>query len=159
MSAFLARVDRPENPELEVDDYVPVTCTWPGYLRLSDKPSVAMLDSGGCLLELKVNRTSGQVVELVVVDVRQKGLIRESTAIDYPAFEHGTPCFEFQDSGDDFGLVAPRLHSDGLDIALASEEAVRWIGSPHCVMGFSSRGRLARLMIRLDPEDVSQVFN
>lgn len=159
MLVFLANVNQRERPTVEVDEYVPVTLTWPGYLRLSDSPNSVMLDAGSCLLEMKVDRYSRELVELVIVDVRRTDLIRESVPLESPIFESGIPCLEFRDTeGRSTSLLKSRLYFDGLDVLLAAEEVVRWVGDPCCVMGFSASDRLARVLIRLDPVDASLAF-
>ncbi|MFC8764747.1 hypothetical protein ACFUAG_29075 [Streptomyces sp. NPDC057193] len=159
MPIFLTDISRRQSPVVEVDEYVPVTITWPGYRALTDSPSGVMLETGGCLLEVKVDRASGELVELVVVDARRRDLVQESAILRLPAFEPGVPCLDIghADAGKASRSVA-RLHRDGLDVSLAEEEVVRWVGEQHCVMGFSASGGLTRLLIHLEPDEVELAF-
>ncbi|MYT22898.1 hypothetical protein GTW69_21870 [Streptomyces sp. SID7760] len=152
-----------EGPTVEVDEYVPVTLTWPGYFRMSDSPKSLMLDVGGCFVEIKVDRSSGELLEVIVVDAPRSGLLRSSDPLVIPGFEPGIPCLDVSEEEDwaaDAALdrIAPRLHSDGLDLTLRSQEAVRWIGGPRCRMGFSPEDELVRLSISLEPPDTEVAF-
>lgn len=160
MAIFLADVTPWGSPTVEADEYVPVTITWPGYLRLSDSPKSMMLDAGGCLLEVKTDRSSGELVELIVVDARRRDLVQEPAPLGPPAFESGTPCLDVQEAEE--GITGPsvsRLHPNGLDVSLTPEDVTRWVGDSRCVLGFSPSGELARMVIRLDPADVRLAFS
>lgn len=54
-------------PDIEFDSYVPLTLTWPGYHRSLDAPRSYLMGGRGNYLELKFERSSGELVEVVLV--------------------------------------------------------------------------------------------
>ncbi|MCX5300298.1 hypothetical protein OG898_28080 [Streptomyces sp. NBC_00193] len=160
MSVYLARVNKSPSPQVEVDEYVPVTLTWPRYHTVSEPPASMMLELEGCLFEVKTDRSNGELIELILVDVQRKNLVRVPAPLEWQDFTPGVPCLNSEEEPEESAnSMQARLHPNGFHMTLRSEKVTQWIGDQNCIFGFSSSDRLANILIRLSPEDVGLAFS
>ncbi|MCX5129477.1 hypothetical protein [Streptomyces sp. NBC_00347] len=160
MSVYLARVNQSHSPQVEVDEHVPVTLTWPRYHRVAEPPASMMLELGGCLFEVKTDRSNGELIELILVDVQRRNLVRVPTPLEWQDFTPGVPCLNSEEESEESAnSMQARLHPDGFHMTLSPERVAQWIGDQNCIFGFSSSDRLTDILIRLSPEDAGLAFS
>lgn len=141
---------------VEIDEYVPLTVQWPGYARLREAPQSVVLDVGASLVEVKTDRDSGEVVELVLVDV---GRPEDSDAplLVPSAVESGVPLMLYDESIQVSSAGGVHLYADGLRVRFGQEGAARAVGDPMAVFGFSELGHLVEFDVRLDLDRMAQL--
>ncbi|AQS65612.1 hypothetical protein [Streptomyces pactum] len=141
---------------VEIDEYVPLTIQWPGYARLRQTPQTVVLDVGASLVEVKTDRDSGEVVELVLVDM---GRLESS---DTPLLvtgtvESGIPLLSYDESTQDDSVSGVHLHSDGLRVRFRQERTSRSVGDEEAVFGFSETGGLVEFEVRLGLDRMAEL--
>lgn len=141
---------------VEIDEYVPLTIQWPGYARLRQAPQSVALDVGTSLVEVKTDLDSGEVVELVLVDVSRP---EDSYApLLLPAVtESGVPLMSYDESTRGSSGGGVHLYTDGLCVRFGQEPASRAVGDPTAVFGFSELGHLVEFDVRLDLGRMAQL--
>jgi hypothetical protein len=141
---------------VEVDEYIPLTVQWSRYSRLREAPRSVVLDAGGSLVEIKTDRDSGEVVELVLVDIGRPE--RSDTSLNAPAVtDSGVPLVAFDESPQGRSVGGVCLFADGLRIHLGAGRAARGVGDSEAVFGFSDPGQLVEFDLRLDPDRMARL--
>ncbi|MFJ4833609.1 hypothetical protein ACIP79_27415 [Streptomyces sp. NPDC088747] len=139
---------------VEVDEYVPLTVQWSGYSRLRTAPRSVVLDLGVSLVGVKTDRDSGEVVEVVLVEISRPLTFDVPRGAPVEA-EPGIPLVYYEENplGPPTGEI--RLYSDGLRIRLAEGCSVRQVGDSEAAFGFSEAGYWVDINVRLDPEKMT----
>lgn len=126
---------------VEVDEYIPLTIHWQGYSRLRDAPQTVVLEAGASLVEFKLDHLSGEIVEVVLVDLPRPETV--DAPLNAPQVsDPGAPRVSFEHPSQELFQGAVCLHADGLRIRLAEGAATRGIGDAEVVFGFSNLGHL-----------------
>jgi hypothetical protein len=118
-------------------------------------PQTVVLDVGA-LVEVKTDRDSGEVVELILVDLGHAEGSDSPLATSCP-LEPGIPLLTYDESVDDGSVGGVQLHSDGLRVRFGQERASRAVGVPEAVFGFSETGHLVDFELRLDGDHMTQL--
>lgn len=143
---------------IEIDEYVPLTVQWSGYSRLQEAPRSVVLGAGASLVEVKTDRESGEVVELILVDLGQPENVDASLSASAPAFiDSGVPRVSFKESSQDRSAGGVGLYVDGLRLRLGEGPTARVVGSPDAAFGFSEPGHLVEFDLRLRPDRMAQL--
>ncbi|MEU6177674.1 hypothetical protein [Streptomyces coeruleorubidus] len=141
---------------VEIDEYVPLTIQWPGYARLRRAPKSVVLDVGTSLVEVKTDRDSGEVVELILVHVGR--LENSNIPLVAPGvIESGVPLMSYAESSQDSSAGVVRLYTDGLRVRFGQEPASRAVGDAEAVFGFSEMGHLVEFDVRLGLDRMAQL--
>ncbi|MFD4262620.1 hypothetical protein ACFWR9_34615 [Streptomyces sp. NPDC058534] len=141
---------------VEIDEYVPLTIQWPGYARLRQTPQAVVLDAGASLVEVKTDRDSGAVVELVLVDTGRPE--HSDTPLFVPrVLESGIPALSYAESAQDGSVGGVQLYSDGLRVRFGQERVSRAVGDPDAGFGFSEAGHLVEFGVRLDLDRMARL--
>ncbi|WP_329327889.1 hypothetical protein [Streptomyces luteogriseus] len=149
MSFTIQSVQPHGEPTVEIDEYVPVTIQWPGYGRLRQAPQSVVLEVGTSLVEVKTDRDSGEVVELVLVDMGQPE-DSDAPLLMAGVMESGVPLMSYAETAQNDSASGIHLHSDGLRVRFGRKRASRAVGTPGAVFGFSDVGLLVELDVRLE---------
>ncbi|MDX3750612.1 hypothetical protein PV734_29070 [Streptomyces sp. AK08-02] len=135
-----------------MDEYVPLTVQWEGYSRLQDAPRSVVLEIGESLVEVKTDRNSGEVVEVVLLDLVRPECVEDVLDITETKIDPGVPCVSFDESDLEGSNCEVRLYADGLQIRFADGRAARRFGDTKAMFGFSDPGRLVEFKVRLKPD-------
>ncbi|MGW3956362.1 hypothetical protein ACWEKM_36920 [Streptomyces sp. NPDC004752] len=145
-----------ESPTVDLDEYVPLTAQWPAYSRLRQAPISITLDVGASLVEIKTDQDSGEVVEVILVD-----LVRpEEKVLPLPVpttVDSGVPVLSYDESAQDPSAGGVQLYTDGLCLRFGPESVARGVGDSTAVFGFSDQGNLAEFVLRLSPPDITRL--
>ncbi|MCM2517891.1 hypothetical protein NC658_32370 [Streptomyces griseoincarnatus] len=144
-----------EGHHVEFDEYVPLTVQWPGYARLRQAPASVVLEAGSSIVEIKTDRDSSEVVELILVELAKP----ESSTATLPvpeAVEPGVPLMSFDESVTP-GVGGVRLYADGLSLRFGERRSVRGVGDSVAVFGFCDQGNLVEFDLRLGLRGMSRL--
>ncbi|WP_406837254.1 hypothetical protein ACICHK_14730 [Streptomyces sp. AHU1] len=143
---------------VEIDEYVPLTVQWSGYSHLREAPQSIVLDAGASLVEVKTHRESGEVVELILIDIGQPENFDTSLNASAPVLiDSGVPLVSFKESSQDRSVGGVDLYVDGLRLRLGEGHTARVVGSQDAAFGFSDPGHLVEFDLRLDPDRMAQL--
>lgn len=155
MKLELVGVKASDGPFVEIDDYVPVTIQWPGYRSLHGAPVCLMVSAGASLVELKLNAENGEIVELILVDVKS---VQAKPPVSRSSIrESGVPLIRVTDSSaaEQTGSVA---HSnEGLTVRFADRDVVREIGGGGVFLEFSAEGEFVGFSVRPETPNWDQL--
>ncbi|WP_282699630.1 hypothetical protein [Streptomyces sp. CC219B] len=139
-----------------MDEYVPLTVQWSGYSRLREAPRSVVLDIGTSLGEVKSDRDSDEVVEIVLVDIGRPEVT--DTLLSSPAVVgSGVPLMVFDESPQDCSAGGVRLCRDGLQIRLKEGLAAKGVGDKEAIFCFSDLGHLVEFDVRLAADWMAQL--
>lgn len=141
---------------VEVDEDIPMTVQWAGYASLREAPRSVVLDVGASLVEVKTDRDSGEVVEVVLIDIARpesRGALLSAPGVVDP----GVPLVAFDGSSQDRSAGGVRLYADGVRIRLGAGRAVRAVGDSDAVFGFSDPGRWVEFGVRLGRDGMARL--
>lgn len=139
-------------PVVEHDPYVPVTVTWPRYHRTADF-AYAMYGRGEPVLELKVDRGSGALVELVCLGAAEPSELAPDSAAVPSDPGPGVPVFDLErsETGRDVALrrdVYVQGAGAWLMYEIGGRTPVSYLASGGgAVFGFDGDGRLASVRV------------
>lgn len=139
-------------PVVEHDPYVPVTVTWPRYHRTADF-AYAMYGRDEPALELKVDRGSGALVEMVCLAAAEPSEVALDTAAVPSDPETGIPVFDLESSETGQEVALRRdvyVQSSGawLIYEIGGRVPASYLASGGTVaFGFDDDGRLASVHV------------
>lgn len=155
MKLKLLGVEPSSEPSVEIDEYIPVTAQWPAYTSLTSAPACLMLDVGASLVEIKTSETTGELVEIVLVDAKQLDSV--DADLNFPTdFEPGSPILSIEESAD-CGISGVRRYSDGLDIHFAEVTPVRTVGSSRVLFRFSPKNELIGISLKFREAEMGRL--
>ncbi|MEV7344271.1 hypothetical protein [Streptomyces sp. NPDC093544] len=143
---------------VEVDEDIPMTVQWAGYASLREAPRSVVLDAGASLVEVKTDRDTSEVVELVLIDIARPE--SREAPLDAPGvLDPGVPLVVFDESSQpqDRSAGGVRLYADGVRIRLGEGHAARGVGDSGAVFGFSDPGHWIKFDVRLDPDRMARL--
>ncbi|MET7900934.1 hypothetical protein ABZS86_05460 [Streptomyces sp. NPDC005355] len=141
---------------MDIDEYVPLTIQWPRYATLQQVPTCLMLVAGGSLVEVKFDAEDGEIVEVILVDVRGVEQI-DSPVLGPAVIEEGIPMIGIVHSVEGEAAGGVQIHENGLDVRFMEGEIARSVGTGGVVLGFSTQGELLGVRVKLGPSDVFQL--
>lgn len=134
-------------PEVEFDEYIPVTVVWPLAQRILDRPVYARFRSRSDLLELKFDRESGRIIEAVLVNAPEMRVVDAALGA-VPAASLTTAYWVGETEGEDvvdgLDVVA---YDDCLLAKLEPRAVISWHGTAPLLFGADESGRLVALAI------------
>jgi hypothetical protein len=157
MMIELASFAGPGDADVEFDEYVPVTVTWPESLQLLETPLYVRCVEDHRLLELKFSPLTKNLVELVLVN--SPGLRRTDAAL---AAEISDINVNARWAGDDKGGSFDRLEvtafEDCLMMNFSGEPIDAWTGTGPVFFGTVTSGSVGAICVRWTPSDQEVVF-
>lgn len=147
----LCHLDEPLPADVEFDEYVPVTLTWPEAGRLLDAPLYMRYGGSGRLLEMKFHPHSRRLVEAVLVSASR--VQRDRSPLDpVSADDAATACWsERAGTGSGahemFALIA---HDDCLVIDLANSPSTSWVGLRPVLFGLNGASEVVAISVMWD---------
>lgn len=152
-------VPAPGAPDIEVDPYVPVTVTFPGY-RHPEAPRSVVLHrpGGGGIVELKVRAATGELVEVVVpsgVPAEVAGSfggvpLEEQDAVPVLAFPDDSPTYDAE--------VALSVREDAVEIRLSEAAPATFGGTRDVRFGCGENGELVLIVVRVSADQVAELL-
>lgn len=147
----LCHLDEPLPADVEFDEYVPVTLTWPEAGRLLDAPLYMRFEGSGRLLELKFHPQSRHLVEAVLVNV--SGVQRDCSPLDPVSVDAAATACWSERAGTGTGaqdLFAVIAHDDCLVINLANGPSTSWVGSRPVLFGLKGASEVVAISVLWD---------
>lgn len=146
-------------PDIEVDPYVPVTVTFPGYRHPEPPRSVVLRGTGGGgIVELKVRAATGELVEVVV----PSGVPAEAAgAFGAVPLEHedAVPVLAFPDDSPTYDAeVALAVREDAVEIRLSDTAPAVFGGTQDVRFGCGEDGELALIVVRVSADQVAELL-
>lgn len=134
--------------DVEFDEYVPVTITWPGAYRLLDPPLYVRYSGLGRLLQLKFHPESRRLIELVLVSA--SGLRRVHESLNLPAVG-ATAMARWSDSAGEVagegGPPALTAFDDCLVLGISAVPPERWVGTEPVVFGLDRADQVTAISV------------
>ncbi|MGH4001775.1 MAG: hypothetical protein ACRDTJ_30425 [Pseudonocardiaceae bacterium] len=149
----LCASDVADPADVEFDEYVPVTVTWPAAHRLLDQPGYVTCQGRVGLLELKFHPSSGHLVEAVLVSAR--GIeVAEGALVPTSDDEFRTVCWSKENQQVDVvRRVDAVAYDDCLVVALAPDPVERWVGSMPVLFGQGASGEFVAMCVQWDSRE------
>lgn len=149
----LCQRDETAPPEVVIDEYVPVTVTWPEAHRLLDPPRYRTYSGAGRLLELKFHPHRHQLLEVVLVSAA--GIQRGEGSLE-PSSEGGvvTACLSEDGPETEDGELSRLIaYDDCLVIGLAPKVPSSWVGTEPVLLGIDEASDVVALGVMWGPPE------
>lgn len=147
----------PVDVDVEFDEYVPVTVTWPEASNFLASPVYVRCVQEHRLLELKFSPSTSNLVELVLVNSpglqRQEGTLL-SNVRDAPVNARWTG----KETGDQFDHLDVLAYKDRLVMIFTTEPIDAWTGRGPVGFGTVASGALGALSVRWSPAEQEVVL-
>lgn len=134
------------DPDVEFDEYVPVTATWPEATEFLQPPVYVRCVEKHRLLELKFNPSTRNLVELVLVNA--PGLEIEHRKLSGIQDAAVRARWTGNASGGEFDRLTVTALEDFLLMNFSADLAVRWIGQGAVVLGTTESGSVGAIAVR-----------
>lgn len=153
----LASFAGPGDFDVEFDEYVPVTVTWPESLQLMEPPLYVRCVEDHRLLELKFSPLTKNLVELVLVNSPR--LQRTSAALAPAVSDINVNArWVGDDKGGSFDRLEVTAFEDCLMMNFSGEPINAWTGSGRVLFGTVESGSVGAMGVLWTPSDQETVF-
>lgn len=143
--------------DVEFDEYVPVTVTWPESLQLMEPPLYIRCVEDHRLLELKFSPLTKNLVELVLVN--SPGLQRTGAALAPEVSDINVHArWVGDDKGGSFDRLEVTAFEDFLVMNFSGEPINAWAGAEPVFFGTVASGSVGAICMRWTPSDQEVVF-
>jgi hypothetical protein len=145
-------------PDIEVDPYVPVTATFPGYRTYADAPRSVVLRGAGAIVELKVRAATGELVEVVVpsgVPVGAAGAF----GVVVLGHEDVVPLLAFPDDAATYEAeTGLSVREDAVEIRLSADAPVVFGGTAEVRFGCGEDGGLVLIVVAVSAAQAAELL-